>query len=99
MKKSELTGNYGSSGALAGGHTFQAHPVACAAALAKQKIIKRDNVIENVRKMGLILESLLQNVITPLPMVGNVRGKGEHPFTIALFFEMLIESPQDCSGL
>lgn len=64
------------SGALAGGHTFQAHPVACAAALATQKIIKRDNLMENVRKMGVLLEQLLLENIAPLAMVGNIRGRG-----------------------
>ncbi|EXJ84576.1 hypothetical protein A1O3_05246 [Capronia epimyces CBS 606.96] len=64
------------SGALAGGHTFQAHPVSCAAALQVQKIIRRDNLLENVRRMGVVLENLLKTEIAPLPLVGNVRGRG-----------------------
>jgi adenosylmethionine-8-amino-7-oxononanoate aminotransferase len=62
------------SGALAGGHTFQAHPVACAAALATQKIIQRDNLLQNLR-MGSLLEHLLKEHIAPLPLVGNIRGR------------------------
>ena len=34
------------------GHTYQAHPVACAAALEVQRIIREDNLLENVRAMG-----------------------------------------------
>jgi adenosylmethionine-8-amino-7-oxononanoate aminotransferase len=64
------------SGVLAGGHTFQAHPVACAAGIATQKIIQRDNLLENVTRMGSLLEHLLQEHIAPLPLVGNIRGKG-----------------------
>ncbi|KAI9736210.1 MAG: hypothetical protein M1834_001095 [Cirrosporium novae-zelandiae] len=65
----------GSKG-LAHGHTFQAHPAACAGALAVQKIIARDNILENVRRMGALLEKLLKEHIAPLPYVGNVRGRG-----------------------
>jgi adenosylmethionine-8-amino-7-oxononanoate aminotransferase len=64
------------SGALSGGRTFQAHPVAYVAALATQKIIQRDNLLQNVRRMGFLLEHLIQEHIAPLPLVGNIRGKG-----------------------
>src|SRR6201987_300008 len=40
------------SGAFMHGHTYQAHPIACAAALAVQKVIAEDNLIDNVRAMG-----------------------------------------------
>lgn len=63
-------------GALAGGHTFQAHPVACAAALAVQKIIERDRLLENVRDMGRRLETLLKTNLGPHPLVGDIRGRG-----------------------
>ncbi|CDM37839.1 hypothetical protein DTO013E5_6356 [Penicillium roqueforti] len=64
------------SGGLAHGHTFQAHPLACAAAIAVQKIIKRDNLIERVAEMGHKLEALLYEEIGPLPLVGDIRGRG-----------------------
>ncbi|RDW80105.1 hypothetical protein BP6252_04743 [Coleophoma cylindrospora] len=64
------------SGSLAGGHTFQAHPVACASALAVQKIIARDNLVSNVREKGALLADLLEKEIAPLPLVGNIRGRG-----------------------
>lgn len=63
-------------GGLAYGHNFQAHPLACAAAVAAQKIIRRDNLLERVCNMGAILESLLYRQIRPLPYVGDIRGRG-----------------------
>lgn len=66
----------GGSKVLAHGHTFQAHPTACAAALAVQKILKRDCVLENVVAMGCCLEATLRQEIGRLPYVGNIRGRG-----------------------
>lgn len=56
--------------------TFQAHAVACAAALAVQRIIKRDKLVENSRKMGLVLERLLHEHMGSKKYVGNIRGRG-----------------------
>lgn len=66
----------GGTGVLAHGHTFQAHPTACAAALAVQKIIKRDNILNNVKAMGQLLQAELHREISRLPHVGNIRGRG-----------------------
>jgi len=38
------------SGAFQHGHTYMAHPLACAAALAVQQVIHRDDLLANVRK-------------------------------------------------
>ncbi|OJJ08497.1 hypothetical protein ASPVEDRAFT_89713 [Aspergillus versicolor CBS 583.65] len=64
------------SGAFRHGHTYQGHPVSCAAALAVQKIIKEDNLLENVRSMGAYLGQQLRNRLGSHPYVGDVRGKG-----------------------
>ncbi|KAL5360766.1 pyridoxal phosphate-dependent transferase [Aspergillus floccosus] len=64
------------SGGLAHGHTFQAHPLACAAAIAAQKIIQCDGLIERTAFMGGKLEALLREQIGPLPLVGDIRGRG-----------------------
>lgn len=64
------------SGGLKHGHTFQAHPTACAAALAVQKIIKRDNILQNVIDRGFELETQLRDTIASLPYVGDIRGRG-----------------------
>jgi adenosylmethionine-8-amino-7-oxononanoate aminotransferase len=54
----------------------QAHPTACAAAIAVQKIIKRDNLLDNVKEMGTLLESELRSQLSDLPYVGDIRGRG-----------------------
>ncbi|KAF9634717.1 Aminotransferase class-3 [Lasiodiplodia theobromae] len=56
------------SGALSHGHTFQAHPTACAAAIEVQKIIERENLLDNCRKMGALLGELMEEEILPLPL-------------------------------
>ncbi|KAH7182790.1 pyridoxal phosphate-dependent transferase [Fusarium flagelliforme] len=64
------------SGGLAHGHTFQAHSVACAAALQVQRIIPDEDILTNVQKMGIVLENLLKTHIGSLGHVGDVRGRG-----------------------
>ncbi|KAJ5341449.1 hypothetical protein N7541_010573 [Penicillium brevicompactum] len=64
------------SGGLAHGHTFQAHPLACAAAIAAQNIIQRDNLLPRVVDLGKKLENLLRKQIGPLSLVGDIRGRG-----------------------
>ncbi|EAW07163.1 aminotransferase, class III [Aspergillus clavatus NRRL 1] len=64
------------TGVFRHGQTYQGHPVACAAALAVQKIIKEENLLENVRAMGAYLEKQLRARVESHPNVGNVRGKG-----------------------
>ncbi|PGH31174.1 hypothetical protein GX50_06053 [[Emmonsia] crescens] len=64
------------TGAFRHGQTYQGHPISCAAALAVQKIIKEQNLVENVRKMGSLLESLLREGLGDHPNVGDIRGKG-----------------------
>ncbi|KAI8654153.1 hypothetical protein NCS56_01371900 [Fusarium sp. Ph1] len=64
------------SGLLAHGHTFQAHPVACAAALEVQRIIRDEDLLGNVARMGQVLERLLKEEIGPLEYVGDIRGRG-----------------------
>ncbi|KAI9039058.1 uncharacterized protein KD926_010043 [Aspergillus affinis] len=64
------------SGGLAHGHTFQAHPLACAAAVAAQKIIAHDNLIGRVNIKGQKLAALLRTEIGPLPLIVDIRGRG-----------------------
>src|SRR4051812_8029804 len=47
------------SGAFQHGHTYLAHPMACAAALAVQNVIKEEGLLERVRTLGDILEERL----------------------------------------
>ncbi|KIV79467.1 hypothetical protein PV11_07029 [Exophiala sideris] len=58
------------------GHTYQAHPVACAGTLAVQKILRRDGLIENCAKMGRFVYPLLIKTFGQAKYVGNIRGRG-----------------------
>ncbi|KAF9876674.1 aminotransferase class-III [Colletotrichum karsti] len=58
------------------GHTYQAHPIACAAALVVQKIVKRENLVERCAQLGKTLENLLRAELKDCKSVGNIRGRG-----------------------
>jgi adenosylmethionine-8-amino-7-oxononanoate aminotransferase len=64
------------SGAFVHGHTYQAHPVACAAALEVQRIILEEDLLTNVRAQGALLEAQLRERFAAHPHVGDVRGRG-----------------------
>ncbi len=64
------------SGAFMHGHTYQAHPVACAAALEVQRIIREDRLLANVRRMGARLDAALTEQFGNHPHVGDIRGRG-----------------------
>jgi len=64
------------SGAFQHGHTYMGHPLACAAALAVQRVIRRDNLLANVRSQGAHLARRLNERFGNHPYVGNVRGRG-----------------------
>ncbi|KAI0192139.1 aminotransferase [Astrocystis sublimbata] len=58
------------------GYTYQAHAVACAAALQVQNIVQNENLVSNVVSMGKLLGSLLTSSLTSHPHVGDIRGRG-----------------------
>jgi adenosylmethionine-8-amino-7-oxononanoate aminotransferase len=64
------------SGAFSHSHTYTGHPLACAAALAVQRVIRRDDLLANVRKQGGYLMRRLQERFGNHPFVGDVRGRG-----------------------
>jgi adenosylmethionine-8-amino-7-oxononanoate aminotransferase len=66
----------GGSGAFQHSHTYTGHPLACAAALAVQRVIRRDNLLANVRQQGEHLARRLQERFGNHPFVGSVRGRG-----------------------
>ena len=49
-------------GAFMTGHTFSGHTAACAAGLAVQRIIERDQLLERVRTTGAAFQEPLRNV-------------------------------------
>ena len=64
------------SGALKHGQTYNAHPVGCAAALAVQKLIREQELLERVKGGGASLMGILQARFRNHPNVGDIRGRG-----------------------
>ena len=64
------------SGFFQHGHTYIGHPVGCAAALAVQKVIERDDLLAAVRRQGAGLRERLAHAFADHPRVGDVRGRG-----------------------
>jgi adenosylmethionine-8-amino-7-oxononanoate aminotransferase len=64
------------SGFFQHGHTYMGHPLACAAALAVQRVIQRDNLLANVREQGSHLARRLRERFGNHSFVGDVRGRG-----------------------
>ena len=64
------------SGYFQHGHTYLGHPMACAAALAVQQVIQRDQLLPKVRADGAYLQQQLQAALGDHPNVGDIRGRG-----------------------
>lgn len=64
------------SGAFRHSQTYMGHPLACAAALAVQRVVRRDNLLANVRTQGAYLTRRLNERFGNHPFVGDVRGRG-----------------------
>ncbi|WVF68365.1 hypothetical protein IAT40_003130 [Kwoniella sp. CBS 6097] len=57
-------------------HTYQNHPINCAAAMKVMEIIERDNLLGNVRERGEQLMFELKAATEDMPIVIDIRGKG-----------------------
>jgi len=66
----------GGSGFFQHGHTYLGHPVACAAALAVQRVLARDGLVQRSARQGLRLRAGLDAAFGEHPHVGDVRGRG-----------------------
>ena len=64
------------SGALANGHTYMSHAVACAGSLAVLECMERDGLLDNVRARGARLRAALEERFGSHPNVGDIRGRG-----------------------
>lgn len=64
------------SGFFQHGHTYLGHALACAASLEVQRVIKRDNLLENVRRQGANLAARLQERFGNHHHIGDIRGRG-----------------------
>ncbi len=63
-------------GAFMTGHTYSGHTAACAAALAVQRILRRDGLLERVRTNGEVLKAALCAALGGYEAVGDIRGRG-----------------------
>jgi taurine---2-oxoglutarate transaminase len=59
-----------------GGLTYNSHPMGCAAALATIRVYEEDRLIENARKMGVVMQQLGNDLQQKHPSVGAVRSIG-----------------------
>lgn len=66
----------GGSGAFQHGHTYLGHAVACAAALAVQRVIAEEGLLEQARSQGALLQAELERAFGQHPHVGDLRGRG-----------------------
>jgi adenosylmethionine-8-amino-7-oxononanoate aminotransferase len=64
------------SGAFVHGYTYNGHPLSCAAALAVQEVIQRDDLLANVRRQGERLATELEARFGDDPNIGDIRGRG-----------------------
>ena len=63
-------------GAILTGHTYSGHTTACAAALAVQRIVRREELVARVRSRGERLRGELRAALERFAEVGDVRGRG-----------------------
>jgi adenosylmethionine-8-amino-7-oxononanoate aminotransferase len=64
------------SGMFQHGHTYVGHPLACAAALAVQRTVREERLLDNVQARGAQLEQGLRDRFDDHPHVGDIRGRG-----------------------
>lgn len=64
------------SGFFQHGHTYTGHPMACAAGLAVQEVIRGERLLDNVAAMGERLARRLGDRFGNHPQVGDIRGRG-----------------------
>jgi taurine--2-oxoglutarate transaminase len=59
-----------------GGLTYNSHPLACAAALATIRVYEEDKLIDNARRMGAVMCSLMTDLQKRHPSIGASRSIG-----------------------
>lgn len=82
------------SGAFQHGFTYIGHPTACAAALAVQRAIEDEGLLENVQRQGRALQHALEGRFARHPNVGDVRGRGLF-IGLELVRDLATKSPPD----
>jgi taurine---2-oxoglutarate transaminase len=59
-----------------GGLTYNSHPLACAAALATLDVYEEEDLLGNARRMGAVMATLLRDLQSRHPHVGDARSIG-----------------------
>lgn len=80
------------SGKLWNGHTYMSHAIATAGALAVQRVIENETLLENVVKRGAQLETALRAAFAQHAHVGDIRGRGLF-WTIELVADRATKAP------
>ncbi len=81
-------------GAFGTGHTFTGHTAACAAGVAVQTIITRDNLLARVTANGPRLMSMLAEATHGIEAIGDIRGRG-HFICAELVRDLVTKQPFD----
>ncbi len=71
-----IYGDGASTQAKVSGHTYAAHPTACAAGLAVLDAIEKENLLESTARIGEWMIAAFRSRYEGHPNVGEVRGKG-----------------------
>ncbi len=82
------------SGVFPHSQTYVGHPLACATALAVQKVIERDDLLANVRRQGARLEQRLRERFGNHHHVGDIRGRG-HFWGVEIVADRSTKTPFD----
>jgi taurine--2-oxoglutarate transaminase len=61
---------------LYAGLTYNSHPLACATGSAVLQVYREENLVENSRRLGILLKARLDEMKARHPCVGDVRGTG-----------------------
>ena len=103
---------YHKDGAFGTSHTFSGHTAACAAGVAVQKIIARDNLLARVTANEDRLKGWLADALHGVDAIGDIRGRGHFicaelvadrasktPFDPALKLHLKIRAQAMANGL
>lgn len=73
---SKAISDYFDHEAMMTGLTYSGHPMACAAAIQNIQIMKDEKLLENTKKMGIVLKQQLRLLKDKHPSIGDVRSIG-----------------------
>lgn len=83
-------------GAFGTGHTFTGHTAACAAGVAVQRIVERENLLARVTANESLIKSGLADALQGVDAIGDIRGRG-HFICAELVADQATKRPFDAS--